>query len=285
MAISRRRFVKAGAGAVIGAAVLKSTSAVASVTKPRPLGIQLYTVRDQLKQNFDGTLRDVHSAGFVEVEAAGYYGRTAPQFKQAVESAGLKCVSVHHPLPDLLAKGDELIQYVHDLGASYLICSSPRAQDPSRKDLTLDDWKWNAEQFNKLGEKTKPAGLQFGYHNHVHEFAKLDGGIGYDELLRATDPNLVTLEMDCGWVAVGGYQPAEYLKKYPNRFSLLHVKEMVIGKGEPHSTVLGRGSIDYAPIFAAATNVQHYFYEQEEFDTPPMEALKTSADYLRKANF
>jgi sugar phosphate isomerase/epimerase len=275
--ISRRDFVKSSAGAVIGGAVLGSQ--LWAAPHGLPLGIQLYTVRDLLAKDFDGTLRDVHTAGFVEVEAAGYYGRTAPQFKQAVDNAGLRCVSVHHSLGDLLAK-PELIDYVHQLDASYLICSSPRKKDGSDGQLTLDDWKWNADQFNKFGEKTKTAGMQFGYHNHMHEFDKFDGVVAYDELLKNTDPKLVTMEMDCGWVFVGGYQPADYLNKYPERFSLLHVKDM-IGKGEEHkSTELGHGSIDYKTVFAAAKNLKHYFYEQEAFDKPAMEALKISADYL-----
>jgi sugar phosphate isomerase/epimerase len=275
--ISRRDFVKSSAGAVIGGAVLGSQ--LWAAPHGLPLGIQLYTVRDLLAKDFDGTLRDVHTAGFVEVEAAGYYGRTAPQFKQAVDNAGLRCVSVHHSLGDLLAK-PELIDYVHQLDASYLICSSPRKKDGSDGQLTLDDWKWNADQFNKFGEKTKTAGMQFGYHNHMHEFDKFDGVVAYDELLKNTDPKLVTMEMDCGWVFVGGYQPADYLNKYPERFSLLHVKDM-IGKGEEHkSTELGHGSIDYKTVFAAAKNLKHYFYEQEAFGKPAMEALKISADYL-----
>jgi sugar phosphate isomerase/epimerase len=275
--ISRRDFVKSSAGAVIGGAVLGSQ--LWAAPHGLPLGIQLYTVRDLLAKDFDGTLRDVHTAGFVEVEAAGYYGRTAPQFKQAVDNAGLRCVSVHHSLGDLLAK-PELIDYVHQLDASYLICSSPRKKDGSDGQLTLDDWKWNADQFNKFGEKTKTAGMQFGYHNHMHEFDKFDGVVAYDELLKNTDPKLVTMEMDCGWVFVGGYEPADYLNKYPERFSLLHVKDM-IGKGEEHkSTELGHGSIDYKTVFAAAKNLKHYFYEQEAFDKPAMEALKISADYL-----
>jgi len=284
MTITRRDFVKSSAGAVIGGAALGSRSAWAAAGK-HPPGIQLYTVRDQLKKDFEGTLRDVHSAGFVEVEAAGYYDRTAPQFKQAVENAGLHLVSVHHALADLLQKGDELISYVHELGSSYLICSAPRAQDPARKDLTLDDWKWCAGQFNKLGERVKAAGMQFGYHNHVHEFEKHEGGIGYDALLNSTDPKLVTFEMDCGWVAVGGYQPAEYLNKYPNRISLLHVKDMVNDGSKWHSTILGRGKVDYSAIFAAAKNVKRYFYEQEEFEGSPTEALTASAEYLRKSGF
>lgn len=277
--ISRRDFVKTTAGAAIGAAVLGSTSSLLAA-KRLPLGIQLYTVRDLLPKNFDGTLQALHEDGFVECEAAGYFGRTAADFKKSVQNAGLRCVSAHHPLADLLAKEDELIQYSHDLGLKYLICSWPRAKDPSRQELTLDDWKWDFDQFNKLGEKTKAAGMQFGYHNHNREFQKLDGVLIYDELLRLTDPKLVTMEMDCGWVVAAGYKPVDYLTKFPHRYSLLHVKDMTAGPN-PHSTELGHGVIDYKEIFAAAGNVQHYFYEQEEFDMPAMEAIKVSADYLK----
>jgi sugar phosphate isomerase/epimerase len=269
---------------VIGGAMLSSASQVFAAAKHLPMGIQLYTVREMLPKDFQGTLRTLHDDGFREVEAAGYFGRTVAQFKQAVDVAGLRCVSAHHPLADLLAKEDELIQYAHDLGLSYLICSWPRAKDPSAQELTLDDWKWDFEQFNKLGEKTKAAGIQFGYHNHNREFKKLDGVLIYDELLRLTEPKLVTMEMDCGWVVAGGYSPAEYLKKYPERYSLLHVKDMTAG-ANPHSTELGHGTIDYAPIFAAAKNVKHYFYEQEEFDMPEAEAIKVSAEYLQKSGF
>lgn len=279
MAFTRREFAKISGGALAGIAASRHLSAV---RKPLPLGIQLYTVRDMMAKDLDGTLHQVAAAGFQEVEAAGYFGKTATQFKQAVDNAGLRCVSVHHPLSDLLTKGEELIEYVHDLGASYLICSSPRTKDPSAKEMSLDDWKWDADQFNQLGEKTKKVGIHFGYHNHVGEFKKLDGEIPYDELLSTTDPKLVTMEMDCGWVAAAGLRPADYLKQYPNRFSLLHVKDMVLGEGKPHSTELGHGSIDYAAVYAAAGNVKHAFYEQEEFGIPAMEALKISADYLKK---
>jgi len=280
--ISRRDFVKATSGAVVGGALVSTAPNLWGKAKHLPMGIQLYTVREMLPKDFDGTLRELHDDGFQEVEAAGYFGRTAAQFKQAMDDAGLHCVSAHHPLADLLAKEDELIQYGHDLGLSYLICSWARAKDPKQQELTLDDWKWDCEQFNRIGEKTKAAGIQFGYHNHVREFKKADGVLIYDELLRGTDPKLITMEMDCGWVVAAGFNPLEYLKKYPNRFSMLHVKDMTAGPN-PHSTALGHGTIDYRPIFAAAKNVKHYFYEQEEFDnTPAQEAIKMSADYLKK---
>jgi sugar phosphate isomerase/epimerase len=105
----------------------------------------------------------------------------------------------------------------------------------------------------------------------------------YDELLRLTDPKLVCFEMDCGWVAAAGRNPLEYLSKTPERFPLLHVKDMVKGaNGEYHSTVMGRGVVDYRPILRAATGLKHYFIEQEEFDMDTMEALRLDADYMRK---
>lgn len=286
--VSRRCFIKAASATVVAGAVLKSVPVLSAAAKQRlELGIQLYTVRELLEKDLEGTLQQVAAVGYREVESAGYYGRTAREFRKAVETAGLRCVSAHHPLAELLPRTDELIQYGHDLGVQYLICSSPAAKDLSRRELTLDEWKWNAEQYNKIGEKAKAAGLQFGYHNHVGELRKADGVLAYDELLRLTDPALVTMEMDCGWFVVAGFKPTDYLTKYPERFSLLHVKDVVIEKknsGEEghRSTELGHGTIDYAPIFAAAKHVEHYFVEQEQFDKPPLEAIKVSADYMRK---
>ncbi len=128
--------------------------------------------------------------------------------------------------------------------------------------FTLQDWRWNAEQFNTIGAKVSAAGLKFGYHNHTMEFHKTDGVVPYDELLRLTDPAHVTMEMDCGWVTVGGANPVDYLRKYPTRITMLHVKDF---KGitadssienVPTIVELGQGTIDYRPIFAAGSQVR-----------------------------
>ena len=131
-------------------------------------------------------------------------------------------------------------------------------------------------------------GIQFGYHNHYIEFHEHDGFLPYDLLLKETDPKLVTMEMDCGWVVIGGHKPEEYLTRYPERYSMLHVKEFKLEGWkpgmEPVSTEMGRGSIDYASIFAAAkkARIRHIFVEQEAFpDMPGMEALKTDAEWLK----
>jgi sugar phosphate isomerase/epimerase len=277
---SRRSFLKATA------AVAVSTGALRLAAKPLglPIGLQLYSVRDLLPKDFDGTLAKVRADGYTEVEAAGYWDRTAPDFRNAMDKAGLRCTSTHHTLALLLEHGDELIEYGHVLGLDYIICPWPRRRDPALAgELTLDDWRWVADELNRIGEKVKAAGMVFGYHNHGPEFGSENGVVFYDELLRLTDPKLVCFEMDCGWVASAGRNPVDYLGKTPERFPLLHVKDMVKGaNGQFHSTVMGRGVVDYKPILRAATSLKHYYIEQEEFDMDPIEALRLDAEYMKK---
>jgi sugar phosphate isomerase/epimerase len=262
-----------------------------------PIGLQLFSVRDLLPKDYDGTLRQLAALGYREVEAAGFFNHSPSEVKRAMDRAGLRCVSAHYPLKDLLQKVDEIIQFGKDLGLTYIVCSSPWLKDPSRvKDpgsraareaMTLDDWRWNADQFNHIGERVHAAGIRFAYHNHTPEFRAENGAVFYDELLRLTDPAKVTMELDCGWAVVAGKNPADYLTRYPTRFSMLHVKDFKMSHGvvplpAPPSTELGHGTIDYHPIFEAAkkASIEHAFVEQEEFDMPTMEALKIDADYM-----
>jgi sugar phosphate isomerase/epimerase len=298
---SRRDFVKTGSAALVyGSALLQSSKSYAK-TLHVPLGLQLYSVRELLPKDYDGTLKEIGSIGFREAESAGYYDHSAAQVKQAMSSAGLHLVSAHYSSDNLHQQLDEILAFNKELGVHYIICSFPGFKDPSRvknlssKDRTnafnLEDWRWNAEQFNKIGAKVNAAGLQFGYHNHTMEFHKADGVVPYDELMRLTDPARVTMEMDCGWVVVGGVNPIEYLRKYPTRISMLHVKDF---KGitaassienVPTVVELGQGSIDYRPILQQAAKsgvVKHCFVEQEGYNVPPMEGLKIDADYMHK---
>jgi sugar phosphate isomerase/epimerase len=279
---SRRSFLKAS-GAVAAATVVGADRLSAAPLK-FPIGLQLYSVRELLPKDFDGTLAKVRADGYTEVEAAGYYDKPAPEFRKAMDKAGLRCVSTHHPLGVLRPRLDELIEYGHTLGLEYIICSSSVRRDPAAKGpLTLDDWHYVAGEFNRIGEKVKAAGMTFGYHNHTPEFGTEGGVMFYDELLKLTDPKLVVFEMDCGWVAASGHNPVDYLSKTPERFPLLHVKDMAHeASGQFHSTVMGRGVVDYKPILRAATGLKHYFIEQEEFDLDAIEALKLDAEYMRK---
>lgn len=281
---SRRSFLKASAATAAAASIAARRLSAAPLSLP--IGLQLYSVRELLPKDFDGTLAKVAAAGYTEVEAAGYYDRTAAQFRHSMDQAGLRCISTHHPMAQLKPHLDELIEYGHILGLSFIVCPSPTRKDPAAHGpLNLDDWRWAAGELNLIGEKVKAAGMIFGYHNHTPEFGSENGIVFYDELLRLTDPSLVVFEMDCGWVFAAGRNPLDYLAKTPQRFPLLHVKDMARNaKGEYASTVLGRGGMDYRPILRAATGLKHYFIEQEEFNIDTMEALRLDADYMRKLN-
>jgi sugar phosphate isomerase/epimerase len=298
---SRRDFLKLAGAATAAAIAFHDAVPLEAYPLGLPLGLQLYSLRELLPTDFDGTLKAIAAAGYTEVEAAGFYAMSAQDFKQSMDKAGLRCVSAHYPLNMLQPNLENVLNYAKDAGLQYVVCSSPSLKDPSKvkvspKDpgyheawvqaFTVDDWKWNAEQFNQIAGRVKGFGMKFGYHNHTTEFHKVGKTVGYDVLIQQTDPELVTFEMDCGWVAVAGYSPVEYLTKYPARISMLHVKDFDLkNRKEPlQSTELGHGTIDYRPIFEAAKkggHITHYFVEQEEFDMPPLEAIKIDAEYMQ----
>jgi len=292
--ISRRQFLAQASAA----ALYTTTNSSASATPlGLPLAIQLYSVRQQLPSDFEGTLQQVAKAGFREVESAGYFGKSVAEVKQALQKAGLRCVSAHHSHADLRQKFDEILAFDKELGVEYLICSSPTFKEPlpagtpaNSRAMTIDDWRWNAEQFNKMAEKTAAVGIRFGYHNHVHEFEQIDGTVPYMELLRIMDPAKATLELDCGWAMVAGVKPQDLMRDHPNRFSMLHIKDFkdpAAGLKGAKVTELGKGDIDYRPIFQQAAKTQkirHAFVEQEAFDMPWLDSLKVDADYMRRLN-
>jgi sugar phosphate isomerase/epimerase len=297
---TRRNFIlSATAAAVYSSSLLRSDRLMASPFG-LPIGLQLYSVREMMAKDYEGTLKQISALGYQEVETAGYFDHSSKQVKSAMSAAGLKCVSAHYPYTSLTKDFDKIVAFNKEIGVQYIICAFPGIKDPSRlKDMsyrtqitsfTLDDYRWNADQFNKFGEKLKAAGMKFGYHNHTMEFAKQDGVVPFDEMVRLTDPDLVTFEMDCGWVIVGGANPIDYLKRYPSRISMLHVKDFKHAEKSasnlepPPAAELGRGTLDYRPVFEAAkkANIKHYFVEQEEFNLPPMESLKIDADYMKK---
>ncbi len=280
--ISRRSFLKSTGTLAVCAAGARLRARSLRL----PIGLQLYSVRNELPKDFAGTLAQVQSAGYGVVEAAGFYDRTAGEFRHAMDSARLRCVSAHYSLSVLETQLDQSISYCQALGLEYIVCSSSDGmhRDPAAKGpKTLDDWRWIASEFNRVGERVNAAGMTFGVHNHTPEFAVIDGLLIYDELLRLTDPKLVFFEMDCGWVYAAGHNPADYLTREPQRFPLLHVKDMVTGaNGQMHSTEMGRGVAHYAEVMRAARGMKYYFIEQEEFDMDPMEALGIDAKYMEQ---
>jgi sugar phosphate isomerase/epimerase len=268
----------------------------------KPIGLELYTVGAELDKDNDGTLRQIAAIGYKEVETGVSPKKTAAEVKKSLRDTGLGCRALHMGMGGM----EEAISYAKEIGAKYVISSVtlPVPPAPGKIDvtaimaqlgsLTLDDYKKIAARCNEMGEQAKKAGLQFGYHNHNFEFKPHEGGaIGYDVVLRETDASLVKFELDCGWMAAAGHDPVAYLQKYPNRYRLLHIKDFqptsspsvaLDESSRPKPAELGRGHIDYKPIFAAAkkTEVELYYVEQEPpfTATPAMEAIKIDYDYL-----
>ena len=280
MPLTRRSFIGTGAAA----AAMLYTGAGRAALLNLPVGLQLYSVRTLLPKDYAGTLKQIGALGYTEVEAAGFYNLPVEQVQAAMKAAGLRCVSAHYPLSLLKPHLDEIITFCKALGVGYVVCSSPSHQDPSVKgELSIDDWRWSAEQFNQVATSVQAAGMHFAYHNHKAEFHEINGVLPFDELVKNTDPAKVSFELDCGWCIIGGHDPVKVLKQYPTRIVMMHVKDFKDAK-EP-SVELGTGSIDYTPIFAAAAagrHIRHCFVEQEEFQNPIMQSLAVDAKYMKK---
>jgi sugar phosphate isomerase/epimerase len=297
---TRRNFLQSATAAVVYSSSLLKCDRLLASPFGLPIGLQLYSVREMLAKDYEGTLKQLASLGYQEVEAAGYFDHSPEQVKSAMSAAGLRCVSAHYPYSSLSKDFDKIVAFNKEIGVKYIICAFPGIKDPSRlKDMsyptmirsfTLEDYRWNADQFNKFGEKLKATGMKFGYHNHTMEFGKQDGVVPLDEMIRLTDPELVTFELDCGWVIVGGANPVDYLHRYPSRISMLHVKDFkhtdtpASVVEPPPAAELGKGTLDYRPVFEAAkkASIKHYFIEQEAYDIPPLDALKIDADYMKR---
>ncbi len=296
---SRREFM-AGAGMAAAAGLLLPSAAGARPLRLPP-GLQLWTVKEELARDFAGTLRALGRLGYRRVEAAGWQGKSAKEFRAGLSSAGLDCFSAHYSLRDLLEESDTRLAMARDVGARYVIASSPapsRPLDPNKRwshavaeAMTLEDWRSNAEAMNRIGRRAKEMGLRFGYHNHSAEFMNYSGRLPVDEIMRLTDPSLVVLELDIGWVAAAGYDPAEVINRYRPRIHLLHVKDIATKERTPgripadeRTVPIGQGSVDWRSAFRAAARapIQSWFVEQEPpFVRPPLEGLQQSLAYLR----
>lgn len=258
-----------------------------------PLGIQLYTVRNDLKTDFTGVLGKLAAMGYKEVEAGftdsgeiDFNGGPVEKFRKMLDGAGLRVPSCHFPVPANDGEWTANIDRAHKLNLQYMLCAGP----PGGTD-SLDAWKRAADFFNNLGKLCQKAGLQFAYHNHNHEFKVYDGVIAYDQLLKSTDPSLVKMELDCFWMTFAGKDPVEYMHKNPGRFPLLHIKGLKAGykpttghfEGNPFTEV-GNGVIDWKRIFVAAKvgGLKHYYVEQDQWDRPSLESAAMSAAYLKK---
>jgi sugar phosphate isomerase/epimerase len=294
--MNRRTFVETS----IAAAVVASRPAWAADAAHRidPVGLQLYTVRELMKQDFDGTLAKVAQIGYREVEFAGYFTKSPQEASAALKKNGLTSPSEHVPYDTVEKKWPETLEAAHIVGQKYIVC--PWIDVAQRKQP--DGWKRAVDLFNQAGEASQKAGIQFAYHNHAFEFEPYDslgGKMPYDFLLAETDPKLVKMEMDLCWITVGGQDPLTYFDRYPGRFPMVHVKDWAktgpLGNthveeiGHPakegHMANAGAGSIDFKRIFAqsAKGGIKHYFVENDEAKS--LDDPRASYEYLAKLRF
>jgi sugar phosphate isomerase/epimerase len=271
--------MRAAAG-VAGGLVLSADLQAAK--KIKQIGLQLYTVRDEMKKDFESALERVARIGYREVEFAGYFEREPRQVRRILDTLRLRSPSSHVGLTALTEDLPREIETAKILGQKYLVCPSL----PNNLRKTADDYRKLAAQFNRIGADCRKAGLSFAYHNHAFEFEAIDGQIPYDILLSETDPKLVWMEMDLYWVVRANHDPVAYFQKHPGRFVLFHVKDMQ-DTPERGFTEVGRGTIDFKTIFAAAktAGVKHFIVEQDRTPGNPFDSIRISYDYLRKFTY
>jgi sugar phosphate isomerase/epimerase len=257
------------------------------VTK-KNIGLQLYSVRDEMSKNPVKTIEEIGKMGYSFVEAAGYsngkfYDMAPAEFRALVEKNGMIFLSSHsgRPVPDsaniesTMDWWDTCIAAHAEAGVQYIV--QPFMDSVGY--TSLDGLKGYCDYFNAIGEKCNASGIRFGYHNHYGEFAELEGQTIYDFMLQHTDSANVFFEIDLYWIYKGGKNAVDYFTRYPGRFTLWHVKDV--------KELGASGTMDFKTLFenAALSGMKYPVVEQEEYTTTPMEGVKKSLDYLLNADF
>jgi len=209
------------------------------------VGLQLYTVRDEMKKDVAGTLAHVAKTGYKELEFAGYFNHSPAELKKMIGDLGMTAPSTHVQLGATAADWEKTVADAKTLGATYVTV----AWIDEKERQSLDDFKRFAHRFNEAGEAAKKAGLQFAYHNHDFEIKEMSGRRPLDLLLADTDPSLVSFEMDIYWVVKGGGDPMAFLRAHPTRFKMVHAKDATAAP-ERKMVSVGEGAIDFKNILA-----------------------------------
>ena len=279
-----------GSGAVVSglATSLAGCHATHGVPKQhKPLGLQLYTLRDDMPKDPKGVLKKVSEYGYTQIESYEgdkgiFWGMKNTAFRDYLNTLGLTIISSHCEInKDFERKAAEAAE----IGMKYLIAPYLGPQK------NIDAFKKFADQFNKLGTICQKAGLRFAYHNHDYSFKLVDGQFPQDVMMQQTDKELVDFEMDIYWVVTAGEDPVKWMERYPNRFKLCHIKDR--SKTAPASegdasVAVGTGNIPYGEILkhARKQGMSYYIVEQERYDnTTPLASIEQSAKYIRQKLF
>lgn len=279
--IDRRQFLQMSITAM--SVVVAGKCMAASATKP--LGVQLYTVRDQAERDLPAVLEAIRKIGYREVEFYwNIYSHPAKDLCRMLGDHGLRAPSGHFDYDGLGSKLD----YAQEIGLRYVVCPML----PKTMWNSLDEFKRAADQFNRWGEDVKRRGMIFGFHNHNYEFRRFGDTTGFATLMARTDPKLVCLEMDCYWIAQAGRDPLQMFNDLGSRIRLLHLKDRMpdfpasqeLNHAAEHFTEVGDGSLDWKKILAAAerNGVEHLFVERDSGARPALESIRISYDNLQR---
>lgn len=313
---TRRGFVAGATTAAIGgscvSAIARTTCQIPFFKKMKlPIGIQLYSLGPDLAADLDGQLAALAAIGYRTVEISNLAGRTPAQLRAAFDRAGLACHSAHVPAR---ATGAEfsfqedmgrLAEQMHILGIGTVIL--PTFYLPDRfniaplpgenfgdvmrrvgKQMSGDDWKYTADVLNRKGKALAQYGLRIGYHNHNFEFAPVGSTSGMEMLLSSTDPNVVTFEMDVGWILAAGRHPLALLEAFPRRFRLVHIKDIAADTAPNYAlyqdpTDVGSGIADWPRLLKSfyKAGIRQFFVEREPpFSHSRLWSARKSFDYL-----
>lgn len=318
MSNSRRDFIKK-TGLLTAASFIPFQSFFSAADWQRPIGVQLFSLPKMLSEDFTGTVKMLSQMGYRELElfgpysfsskssqegwkqaanmlgfsGSGFFGYSASEIKTILNDHGLSSPSLHTDLETLTNHMDRLGEAANFIEAEYVVLPAI----PEEKRQTPDDYKRIAESFNSIGEAAKSNGIKFAYHNHGYGFQPVDGIVPLELIYEQTDPELVFFELDLFWTASAGTNPATLLDKYPNRFRMLHIKDMkeqkqFSGDGGstsewfelfPNMTIVGDGVLDLKGIIRKAEDigVEHFFVELDLVDNPE-NALQKSYNYLKQ---
>lgn len=285
---NRRDFLRSGAMILASGFLSNNLLNAASVAgkSKKSIGLQLYSLRDAMKVDPLVTLKEVAQIGFKTIETANYadgkiYGMLPSEFKKTTKDLGLKMTSAHLGGPNFTVEKKveamdwwkKAIADHKEAGVKYMV--KPSMPIPK----TISELKNWCDYYNAIGELTADAKIKFGFHNHAREFEKIEGEIMYDFMIQNTDPKSVFFQMDVYWVTRGGFNPVDYMTKYPNRFPVLHIKdEKEIGES---------GKMDFKAIYEKAyiNGLEDSFVEVERYNFEPIESVRKSYDYLNKSTF
>lgn len=296
--MNRRFFLKTGVAAVAASSqleneILASSYQTTTTASKKKIGIQLYSLREDMAKNPDATLKAVAEMGYSFVETYGYkdgkfFGKSPEAFSRQLAGLGMKMTSSHTGFNvygnDTTQAWDSVKKNMEDTkktGSKWIV----QAGYPGSKYTKLDEVKKLADTFNRIGELAKSNELKFAYHNHREEFRAIEDQIPYQKYLELTDKKLVSFQMDIGHVANEMADYRIYLKLYPGRFGCVHIRDTDVFTKV--ATEMGKGQVMLEDVFNLFTNagVEDYYVEQEEYNYTPLESLKMCYDYLASAKF